>query len=226
MKQTVMTSVYGVTYIGARDQIKRRLKERGAIADDSELFGAASYAAKVTLTALGEMFEAARSIMTWLGECAKIIASENEPVRWTTPLGLPVVQPYRKIGRHFIKTSLQILTLQRETEKVMVKRQRTAFPPNFIHSLDGSHMMMTAVACRRAGLNFAGVHDSYWTHACDVDKLNRILREKFVELYETPILEKLLESFQVSYPTLSFPPLPERGDFDLRDVIESPYFFN
>ncbi|WMV17289.1 hypothetical protein MTR67_010674 [Solanum verrucosum] len=226
VKQTVMTSVYGVTYIGARDQIKRRLKERGAIADGSELFGAASYAAKVTLTALGEMFEAARSIMTWLGECAKIIASENEPVRWTTPLGLPVVQPYRKIGRHFIKTSLQILTLQRETEKVMVKRQRTAFPPNFIHSLDGSHMMMTAVACRRAGLNFAGVHDSYWTHACDVDKLNRILREKFVELYETPILEKLLESFQVSYPTLSFPPLPERGDFDLRDVIESPYFFN
>lgn len=47
MKQTVMTSVYGVTYIGARDQIKRRLKERNAIADDVELFGAACYAAKV-----------------------------------------------------------------------------------------------------------------------------------------------------------------------------------
>lgn len=40
--------------------------------------------------------------------------------------------------------------------QVMVKRQRTAFPPNFVHSLDGSHMMMTAVACKRAGLNFAG----------------------------------------------------------------------
>lgn len=47
MKQTVMTSVYGVTYIGARDQIKRRLKERCAIEDESELFGAACYAAKV-----------------------------------------------------------------------------------------------------------------------------------------------------------------------------------
>jgi DNA-directed RNA polymerase, mitochondrial len=47
VKQTVMTSVYGVTYIGAREQIKRRLKERDAIADDSELFGAACYAAKV-----------------------------------------------------------------------------------------------------------------------------------------------------------------------------------
>ncbi|KAB1211404.1 DNA-directed RNA polymerase 2B, chloroplastic/mitochondrial [Morella rubra] len=226
VKQTVMTSVYGVTYIGARDQMKRRLKERSVISDDAELFGSSCYAAKTTLTALGEMFEAARSIMSWLGECAKIIASENQPVRWTTPLGLPVVQPYRNWGRHLIKTSLQVLTLQRETEKVMVKRQRTAFPPNFVHSLDGSHMMMTAIASKKAGLNFAGVHDSYWTHACDVDEMSRILREKFVELYETPILENLLESFQQSFPTLSFPPLPERGDFDLKDVLESPYFFN
>ncbi|KAJ1283858.1 hypothetical protein BS78_03G159400 [Paspalum vaginatum] len=195
VKQTVMTSVYGVTYVGAREQIKRRLKERGLIADDAELFGASCYAAKVTLTALGEMFQAARSIMNWLGDCAKVIACENEPVQWTTPLGLPVVQPYRKLGRHLIKTSLQVLTLQRETDKVMVKRQRTAFPPNFVHSLDGSHMMMTAVACRRQGLNFAGVHDSYWTHACDVDTMNRILREKFVELYDTPILENPLQKY-------------------------------
>ncbi|XP_022776678.1 DNA-directed RNA polymerase 1B, mitochondrial-like [Durio zibethinus] len=226
VKQTVMTSVYGVTYIGARDQIKRRLKERCVTADDAELFIASCYAARTTLTALGEMFQAARSIMGWLGECAKVIASENQPVRWVTPLGLPVVQPYRQLGRHLIRTSLQVLTLQRETDKVMVKRQRTAFPPNFVHSLDGSHMMMTAVACKKAGLNFAGVHDSYWTHACDVDEMNRILREKFVELYEAPILENLLESFQKSFPSLNFPPLPERGDFDLREVLESPYFFN
>lgn len=47
MKQTVMTSVYGVTCIGARDQIKRRLKERGFSGEDSEIFGVACYAAKV-----------------------------------------------------------------------------------------------------------------------------------------------------------------------------------
>lgn len=47
MKQTVMTSVYGVTYIGARDQIKRRLKERGVLTDEAEIYGASCYAAKV-----------------------------------------------------------------------------------------------------------------------------------------------------------------------------------
>lgn len=42
-----MTSVYGVTYSGARDQIKKRLKERGAFADDSQNFHASCYAARV-----------------------------------------------------------------------------------------------------------------------------------------------------------------------------------
>ncbi|KHN17513.1 DNA-directed RNA polymerase 3B, chloroplastic-like isoform X1 [Glycine soja] len=227
VKQTVMTSVYGVTFVGAREQIKRRLEEKGLITDEKLLFAAACYAARVTLTALGEIFGAARVIMGWLGDCAKVIAFENQPVRWTTPLGLPVVQPYCKTERHLIKTSLQFLALRREGNAVDAKKQRSAFPPNFVHSLDGSHMMMTALACRDAGLCFAGVHDSFWTHACDVEKMSQILREKFVELYSMPILENLLEGFETSYPGLTFPPLPERrGDFDLQKVLESPYFFN
>ena len=40
-------------------------------------------------------------------------------------------------------------------------------------------------------LNIAGVHDSFWTHACNVDVMNQILREKFVELYSMPILENV-----------------------------------
>ncbi|QHO16636.1 DNA-directed RNA polymerase 2A [Arachis hypogaea] len=142
VKQTMMTSVYDVTYIGAREQIKRRLKERESDLDDDELFGASCYAAKVNLTALEEMFQG-------------VIASENQPGHWTTPLGLSVVQPYRKLGRHIVKTSLQMLTSQRKTDKVMAKRQRTSFPPNFVHSLDGTHMMMAAATCKKEGLNFA-----------------------------------------------------------------------
>ncbi|CAJ1975521.1 unnamed protein product [Sphenostylis stenocarpa] len=226
VKQTVMTSVYGVTFIGAREQIKRRLEEKGLITDDKLLYAAACYAAKVTLAALGEVFEAARGIMSWLGDCAKVIASENQSVCWTTPLGLPVVQPYCKTKRYQIRTSLQLLALQREGSAVSVKKQRSAFPPNFVHSLDSTHMMMTALACNDVGLCFAGVHDSFWTHPCDVEKMNQILREKFVELYNIPILENLLEDFQTTYPGLAFPSLPKRGDFDLQKVLDSPYFFN
>ncbi|CAL5374807.1 unnamed protein product [Camellia sinensis] len=278
VKQTVITSVCGVTYVGAREQIKRRLDEKGQITDDGLLFNAACYAAKVTMSALGEIFEAACAIMGWLGDCAKIIASENQPVRWTTPLGLPVVQPYFKTERHVVKLLFRCWL---SSVRVEVRKQRTTFPPNFVHSHDGSHMMMTAVACRDAGLRFAVLYNSTrrnpklllsfngdaslssasprdaiklieaieakksprtdvnsvtgseWNkvtsergHACDVDRMNRIIREKFVELYRTSILEDLLKSFQGSYPELTFPPLPERGNFDLQQVLYSPYFFN
>ena len=48
--------------------------------------------------------------------------------------------------------------------------------------------------------SITGVHDSYWTHACDVNEMNRILKEKFVELYEAPSLvckniEKYMRDF-------------------------------
>lgn len=41
-------------------------------------------------------------------------------------------------------------------------------------------MMFTALACRDENITFAAVHDSYWTHACDVDRMGEILREQFV----------------------------------------------
>lgn len=51
---------------------------------------------QVTLNCLHQMFDSAKDIMQWLSLCAQIVAKANKPVHWTTPLGLPVVQPYRK----------------------------------------------------------------------------------------------------------------------------------
>lgn len=48
----------------------------------------------------------------------------------------------------------------------------------------------------RAGLAFAGVHDSFWTHAGTVDEMNRLLREAFVELHSRPLLQELAAEMQ------------------------------
>lgn len=45
---------------------------------------------------------------------------------------------------------------------------------------------------------FAGVHDSFWTHAGDVNRMNEVLREQFVALHSQPLLDVLLERFKVS----------------------------
>lgn len=81
------------------------------------------------MTVQGQLFKSARAIMKWLSHCAKVflssfnykincilftpiiyfilefeqmITSENQQVRWATPLGLQVVQPYMKTERHLV----------------------------------------------------------------------------------------------------------------------------
>ena len=49
-------------------------------------------------------------------------------------------------------TVLQRLVLRTTKESPVDRvRQSSAFPPNYIHSIDSSHMMLTALACQRHG---------------------------------------------------------------------------
>ncbi|RMX73431.1 hypothetical protein D0869_13611 [Hortaea werneckii] len=122
-------------------------------------------------------------------------------VVWTTPLRLPVVQPYRKSSSKEVKTSLQNLTLHEPQvwDPVSKRKQLQAFPPNFIHSLDATHMLLSALKCNEVGMTFAAIHDSFWTHACDVDRLNSLLRDAFVEMHGEDIVGRLREEFQTRY---------------------------
>jgi len=225
VKQTVMTSVYGVTFVGARQQIQNRLQEKKF--DEEDLYDASIYLAKLTLASIGKKFVGADKIKEWLAKCAQVIASTGQDVAWVNPLGLPVVQPYRKERKATIKTRMQTLVMTSvDNQPVMKTRQKSAFPPNFVHSLDSTHMMYTAAECDDRGISFAAVHDSYWTHGCDIPEMNIILREQFVRLHSQPLLEELQDLFRLRHPGVVFEPLPDRGDLDLEVVKSSQYFFD
>ncbi|KAF2808413.1 mitochondrial DNA-directed RNA polymeras-like protein, partial [Mytilinidion resinicola] len=122
-------------------------------------------------------------------------------VIWTTPLRMPVVQPYRKVQTVHIKTALQSLAIldPRTSDAVSKRKQLQAFPPNFIHSLDATHMLLSALKCSEKGLTFAAVHDSFWTHPADVPKLNEILRDAFVRMHSEDIIGRLAAEFKARY---------------------------
>lgn len=203
IKQTVMTTVYGVTRYGARLQIEKQLKDledfpRPLVAR------AASYLTKKTFNSLGEMFTSATMIQHWLTEAARFIAMQKqEHVEWITPLGLPVVQPYLHDFKRNWKTLSVVNTQQGIVSdrfgKVNAVKQKNAFPPNFIHSLDSCHMMLTSLNCEKAGITFMSVHDCFWTHANSVPVMSQICREQFVSLHSQPILENLSNSFCEQY---------------------------
>ncbi|TDL27019.1 DNA/RNA polymerase [Rickenella mellea] len=235
VKQTVMTTVYGVTYVGARAQIERQLKDRGDI-QINDCWDASSYIAKLTMESIGDLFSGAKGIQDWLTTSAQLIArsipksridnlmshttsynpgvsakrlpkEQMTSVVWTTPLGLPVVQPYRKTKRKQIMTSLQSVYISDPNlpSEVNAGKQASAFPPNFIHSLDATHMMLTALECRRTNLTFASVHDSYWTHASTIDKMSEIIRETFIALHSSEVLSKLHDEFVERYADYRIP---------------------
>lgn len=56
--------------------------------------------------------------------------------------------------------------------------------------------------------------------------MNKILREQFVRLHGSPLLENLQDNFLTRYPHEKFPKIPTRGTFDLNEVKNSTYFFS
>jgi len=259
VKQPVMTNVYGVTWYGAKSQVRRQLEvifPEAQRADAVNLSNMSHYVATKIFESLGEMFTGAQAIQNWLGLCADRISTCLSPqqvaelsapsrieskqprpkklndvvkssrirenfvaskpgdagpklakllfkstVVWTTPLRLPVVQPYREENKRRIDTRLQEIQLRDPQlwHPVSRKKQLQAFPPNFIHSLDATHMLLSALKSKERGLMFASVHDSFWTHACDVDELSWVLRDAFIEMHQDNIIGRLREEFETRY---------------------------
>lgn len=195
IKQTVMTTVYGVTRFGARLQIAKQLKDIDDFPKDW-VWRASTYLTARTFDSIREMFTSTKEIQDWFTDCARLISSVcGQNVEWITPLGLPVVQPYNrydKLHPSMAKKAKLDDNFAIDTYgKPNIMKQKNAFPPNFIHSLDSSHMMLTSLYCEKAGLTFISVHDCFWTHACTVPEMNKICREQFVALHSEPILEDL-----------------------------------
>lgn len=208
IKQTVMTTVYGVTQYGATQQVQARLAEAGY--HDINIRECAKYVAQKILSSISELFEGAQRIQDWLlRNCQRTIYafdSKNvaddldvfgnkfyRPMMWTAISGLPVVQVYRRRSLKVIKTPLLDVAVSqvKPSAPIDIRKQENAIAPNFIHSLDSMHLLMTSLASHREGIAFAAVHDSFWTHPGDVETLSRVIREEFVRLHKSPILENL-----------------------------------
>lgn len=272
VKQPVMTNVYGVTFFGAKAQVKKQIVD---IFPDLSRFAEvnhgniSTYVATKIFKSLGSMFTGAQAIQVWLGTCADRISTCLSPeqvaqltadvdadakakaekkakrtirsarsikdtkleddatkalqsvhsktvadkamtasrplfkssVTWTTPLRMPVVQPYRSTSSRSVTTNLQTITLSEPQvwDPVSKRKQLQAFPPNFIHSLDATHMMLSALKCNEVGLTFASIHDSFWTHACDIEKMSEVLRDAFVAMHSEDIVGRLREEFVTRY---------------------------
>ena len=234
-KRCVMILPYSGTLHAAKSHILEYIKERGDKGPWDDDFHAAVFFAKVVWETIEETVGSAGAVMRWLKEVATAVTKHGQVLEWTTPLGFPVIQDNRQLDQFRIDLMLgqQVRyrpTLVKESERLDANAQRLGISPNFIHSLDAACLMLTVNRAVDAGIvDYAMVHDSYGVHAGKMETLYDILRDSFVEIYKTNIMEDFLVDTTKGLSPEVIDSLrksmPKKGILDIRDVKKSLYFF-
>ena len=239
-KRAVMTTPYGSREFGFKTQLledilnpaEKLMGEKFPFAEDG--FAAANYLAKRIWQSVTVTLVAAAQAMDWVKEVAGVANRSKQAIRWTTPAGFPVEQSYMDTKSICVDTAINgrtQLRLDVPLDTLNFRKQTSAISPNWIHSMDSSHLMMTVCSAKEQGINsFAMIHDSFGTHAADTDVLFATVRDTFVEMYETnDVLTQFKEAVagSITDETLleELPDALVKGNLDLEEVKFSMYCF-
>ena len=226
-KPPVMTYGYSVTQWGIANQLKEELAKRGIRWDHRSVW----YLAGVIYDSIEDEIRGPADVKRFLREVVTALNKIGKPLRWTTPVGLPFVNDYRKpkykrielprLGARFYpKIAVGY------TPEIAPKDALNGVVPNVIHALDASLMLMTAKACAAEDIQLATVHDCFGCLATNAARMNQIVREQFVKLFtEHDVLAEIRDSAERD-GAKNLPDLPPRGRLDLNAVLNSEYFLS
>lgn len=156
---------------------------------------------------LDDNFKAIKAFKDELVSSASAVFGSGQPMLWQAPSGLPVMQRSFKVSETVVDCRITSaafgaldlsrkkyapiherikFTAQRISNEVHERDQLLGILPNFIHSLDGAHLVKTVqLAMSRGVTDFSVIHDSYGTHAADMPVLAACIREAFVGMYNS-----------------------------------------
>lgn len=248
-KRPVMTLPYGSTRQSCREYIEDYIIDNIERSpwEGRAIFDASLHLSNIMWESISSVVVAARSAMDWLQSVSRIMSKLDIPLVWTTPTGFEVYQGSMKSQSHIVKTQLCgvcKLRIAVPTNEVDSRKQVLGIAPNFVHSMDASHLVKT-VGVSEDITAWAMIHDSYGTYAADTPALHRFIRKAFVDMYtQHNVLQEFYDAAQaeldVRYEVAcrtkdivyakklekaKLPDLPPAGDFNLNEVMNSLYFF-
>ena len=236
-KKPVMCLPYSLTQYSCRqyleDHVVKEYNERNRQHDFGEdLFQATQWLTPIVWEAINEIIKGAKEIMKFLKEVSRLVASENLPVTWTTPLGLPIFMSCYKRESKRVKTQMgdSIIKLSLASDTKIIDKRKTgqSICPNFIHSLDASVLQLAVVKANELGVDtFSLIHDSFGVLAPDVRLMAKALREAFCEIYGRDVLANFaveMKQMLSEKNQKKFPNIPQKGNLDLEQVKHSIFF--
>ncbi len=166
-------------------------------------------------------------------ESKLVYGNGKDRITWTTPTGFPVeytnyVMQDEKVfgtisGYKPSENNYKIKHVARVPTKIPDTRGfMCGISPNFVHSMDASHMASVIDSYNN---DFGAVHDSFSTHACDVESLLALTKDKFIEIYNVDNFYDYIENELVTDKSSLDVAQPDRGNLNIEDIYDSDYFF-
>lgn len=219
------------------EQFEKSSTDFGGFGEDYIIKTLTPYVAKHLWAAIGDTVIKAREAMDWITKVSRVItkgSKGDEPIFWVTPAGLKVRQ--YNVNQEVIKIWTYIdgkmcIKMRKDTDKINSRKTAQSISPNFIHSMDAAHLQLTVCAALDTGrdMSFSMIHDSFGVHAADMGVfVNDCIKPEFFKMYQG---KNQLEDFldQVRHmidDEDQIPPMPEVGNLDLTEVLQSEFFFS
>lgn len=214
-KNPVMVTSYGAsesTIVSNTASFLKRKSEDATSAQEvgeayleaiSNVAGAVTQLTDALVTRVSYAVEAGKKKFTWLtadGFLASTVYHDDEQL--AVRVGLFHVRK-RNVGK----------------APLDARKTAQAMAPNFVHSIDSTHLRMTVNACDH---ELVTVHDSIGSHPCDYFETARMVREKFALVHNCyDALGDLCEGMDQPKPEF-----PREGDYNAREALESVYIFS
>ena len=148
---------------------------------------------------------------------------------WETPSGFQVLAEKWMTSKKKVEITIckkRIFLVYREvTDKPAIHEITSGISPNYVHSMDASHMSLVINKLKDQDItSFGAIHDSFSVHADDVDQLLETTKDVFIKMYNCDVFADMCaqfvncdDRFEIQEPTT--------GSLDLNKIKESEYFF-
>ena len=156
-----------------------------------------------------------------------IYGNGNTEISWVTPSGFTVVYTSWLMNNFRCKGSISGYrrvnhVVQMPSHKPNMRGFMCGISPNFIHSMDASHMSLVIDAWDKT---FGAVHDSFSTHASDIEELLALTKEKFVNMYDVDNFYNYIEDQLITNKDGLDVDQPQLGTLEIKEIENSDYFF-
>lgn len=228
-KTPTMVMNYGGTVSGRRDQLEDNVYRKGLVDTSVPVEAFKSVWGWALERALDGKVGASKKLNKFLSGVARAVG--EKPMQLVTPAGFVMLSCYHKTQEDHVVTGFgrKIMRIQFKTQlpDINVNKTASAAAPNRVHGTDAAHAMLTSARCAAEGIEFGSIHDDFFVHACNIDRLNVLLREEFLRIYEneSPLEEVLRQAIEQGADPKKLPEIPYASEDDwyecsqLRDAV-------